>query len=139
MVIEELHAPYNVRRYPFIKKVLQNLRRIGRMAKRQSPSRGTFPQSLLVASSQHSTGVHMAVRGLELEQVEEILGRALIDPEFRGRLINDTENTLKLLGYGGLSQDAVAFFKGLGTNAFSAAAAEVENRLGGRKVVGLWL
>jgi hypothetical protein len=81
----------------------------------------------------------MALRQLELEQVEEILGRALIDPEFRAKLIQDTEGTLKALGYGGLSADAVAFFKGLSTNAFSAAAAEVENRLGGRKVVALWL
>ena len=81
----------------------------------------------------------MAVTQLELEDVQNILGRAVIDPDFRARLVADPEDTLKILGFGGASPEALAFFGALNSGAFPQAAHEVENRLGGRAVVGLWI
>ena len=86
----------------------------------------------------HRSGT-MAVSSLELEDVQKILGRAVMDSEFRAKLIADPEGVLKVLGYGDLSDDAINFFKALGAGSFPDAANEVENRLGGRAVVGLWL
>lgn len=81
----------------------------------------------------------MALSNLDLEDVEKILGRCLIDSAFRAELTGDPERTLRTLGYGDASQDAIDFFRALDVGAFPGAAAEVENRLGGRRVIGLWL
>ncbi|HRH79483.1 MAG TPA: Os1348 family NHLP clan protein [Thiobacillaceae bacterium] len=81
----------------------------------------------------------MAISSIELEDVQKILGRAIMDGDFRAKLIADPEGVLKILGYGNLSADAINFFKSLGVGTFPDAADEVEARLGGRAVVGLWI
>ncbi len=81
----------------------------------------------------------MAVSKIELEDVQNILGRAIIDADFRAKLIADPEGVCRILGFGELSQDAINFFKALGAGSFPDAADEVENRLGGRAVIGLWI
>lgn len=81
----------------------------------------------------------MAISKLELEDVEKILGRALIDTEFRNKLVANPEEVVFLLGYGEMSDDAIAFFKALNTGEFPEAADEVENRLGGRAVIAVWI
>lgn len=80
----------------------------------------------------------MALGALDLETVERVLGRALIDAEFRKELSDDPEKIMKILGYGNLSDEAVRFFKALATGDFPVAAQEVEDRLGGRPVIALW-
>jgi hypothetical protein len=81
----------------------------------------------------------MAVTSIDLEDVEKILGRALIDSAFRKKLVSNPEEVLNILGFGKPSDDAIAFFKALDTGGFPQAANDVENRLGGRAVVGLWI
>lgn len=81
----------------------------------------------------------MAISQLELADVQRILGRAIIDADFRAKLIADPEEVLRVLGFGDLSDDAIAFFKSLNVGSFPDAADEVESRLGGRSVVAAWL
>lgn len=81
----------------------------------------------------------MAISSIELQEVQQILGRAIIDGDFRAKLIADPEGVLRILGYGDLSDDAINFFRSLSAGSFPDAADEVENRLGGRKVVAAWL
>jgi hypothetical protein len=81
----------------------------------------------------------MAVTSMALADVEKILGRALIDRNFRDKLVANPEEVLNILGYGQASEDAISFFKALGQGDFPQAATEVEDRLGGRAVVGLWI
>ncbi len=77
-------------------------------------------------------------RDIGLEDVQEILGRALVDSEFRGELLNEPESTLAILGFK-MSQDSQNFFKALKDETFLAAAEQVESRLGGRPVIAAWL
>ncbi|MBP2236307.1 hypothetical protein J2Z31_002821 [Sinorhizobium kostiense] len=77
-------------------------------------------------------------RDITLEDVQEILGRALVDAEFREALLKDPEAAFMVLGLN-MSQDSINFFRALNDQTFLAAANTVENRLGGRPVIGAWL
>lgn len=78
------------------------------------------------------------LKKITLDDVKALLGRALVDTDFRTKLITDPASTLVILGFDS-SQDSVNFFGALNSNTFKAAATEVENRLGGRPVVAAWL
>lgn len=77
-------------------------------------------------------------RDITLEDVQEILGRALVDTEFRRKLLADPDGTFTILGLE-MTADSVNFFRALNDQTFLAAADAVESRLGGRPVIGLWL
>jgi hypothetical protein len=78
------------------------------------------------------------MKKIDLDDVRAIVGRALLDSEFRTKLQEDAKGTLMILGLDS-SPDSVSFFKVLVSQSFQAAASEVENRLGGRPVIALWL
>jgi hypothetical protein len=78
------------------------------------------------------------MKKIDLDDVRSIVGRALLDTEFRAKLQDDAKGTLMILGLDS-SPESVSFFKVLVSQTFQAAAAEVENRLGGRPVIALWL
>ncbi|NCS07917.1 MAG: hypothetical protein GPJ07_15725 [Microcystis aeruginosa G13-07] len=75
---------------------------------------------------------------LDLEGVQDILGRALIDFKFREELLTDPATTLQILGYS-QSDDSLRFFQALNNNVFKQAAQETEDRVGGRPVIAVWL
>lgn len=77
-------------------------------------------------------------RPLELDDVQKILGRALVDATFRNELLNDTETVFVALGLD-QSEESLNFFKALNENSFLEAADQIENRLGGRPVIAAWL
>jgi hypothetical protein len=78
------------------------------------------------------------MKKIDLDDVRGIVGRALLDAEFRAKLQDDARGTLMILGLDS-SAESVNFFKALVSQTFQAAAAEVDNRLGGRPVIALWL
>lgn len=78
------------------------------------------------------------LKKVTLDDVKALLGRALLDSEFRKKLLTDPDSTLVVLGYES-STDSGNFFRALNSTSFKAAADEVENRLGGRPVVAAWL
>lgn len=77
-------------------------------------------------------------KDITLEDVQEILGRALVDVEFREALLRDPDAAFSILGFN-MTQDSMNFFRALNDQTFLAAANSVENRLGGRPVIGAWL
>lgn len=77
-------------------------------------------------------------RDITLDDVQEILGRALVDGEFRNQLLEDPAGTFTVLGLN-MSEDSLNFFQALNDQTFLAAADTVESRLGGRPVIALWL
>lgn len=56
---------------------------------------------------------------------EELIGRAVIDPEFRARLLADPEGTITAEGYD-VPADLVAQIKALDPEAANAAAAGLD-------------
>lgn len=84
-------------------------------------------------------GGHMAgiSRDITIQDVQDLLGRALVDSDFRRELLSDPEGTFTVLGMK-MTTDSMNFFRALNDATFLAAADSVENRLGGRPVVGLW-
>jgi hypothetical protein len=78
------------------------------------------------------------MKKIDLDDVRGIVGRALLDSEFRAKLQDDARGTLMILGLDS-SAESVNFFKALVSQTFQAAASEVDNRLGGRPVIALWL
>lgn len=79
---------------------------------------------------------HIA-RDITIEDVQELLGRCLVDAEFRSALLKDPEATFTVLGLK-MSPDSMNFFKTLNDATFLAAANSVENRLGGRPIAAIW-
>lgn len=77
-------------------------------------------------------------RDITLEDVEKLLGRALVDSKFRSELMNNGATVFAVLGLR-MSADSKNFFAALTDQTFLAAANSVENRLGNRGVVGAWL
>jgi len=82
----------------------------------------------------------MAQTGKEitLEDVQELLGRALVDADFRNSLLNSPDATLRVLGFK-MSADSQNFFRALKDDTFLAAAEQVQDRLGGRPIIAAWL
>lgn len=78
------------------------------------------------------------LKKLDLDEVRDIIGRALLDGEFRQKLIDDPAGVFLILGYE-QSDESLAFFTHLVSNAFRDAAQEVEDRLGGRPIIAVWL
>ena len=80
----------------------------------------------------------MILKKLTPNDVQDILGRAMLDSAFRAQLLTDPGQTIMIMGYE-QSADSLAFFKALDSDTFKDAATDVENRLGGRPVIGvLW-
>ena len=77
-------------------------------------------------------------RNIPIEDVKALLGRALIDSAFRQELLNDPAGTFTVLGLN-QSEDSKAFFAALNEDSFKEAASKVEDRIGGRPVIALWL
>ena len=65
------------------------------------------------------------LKTMQLHDVQQVLGRALMDPAFRKALTKSPAATLKALGYDA-DRKVVAFFGNLKAKSFAAAAAEVE-------------
>ena len=78
------------------------------------------------------------LKKINIDNVCDIVGRALLDSEFRVKLRDDAKGTLLILGYDS-SDDSTAFFKTLVSQSFQSVAVEVESRMGGRPVIALWL
>lgn len=78
------------------------------------------------------------LRAMTLDDVKDVLGRALIDGDFRQNLLNDPSEVLSVLGFQA-SQDSLNFFKALDSASFKGAAADIDNRLGGRPIIAAWL
>jgi len=78
------------------------------------------------------------LKKITLDDVRDILGRALLDSGFRDKLLADSAGTLLILGFES-SNESLNFFKSLASDAFKGAAEEIENRLGGRPVIAAWL
>jgi len=66
------------------------------------------------------------LKTMTLQDVQLVLGRALMDPSFRANLIKSPGATLKALGYDASDRKLVSFFGNLDAASFKAAAAEVE-------------
>ena len=77
-------------------------------------------------------------RDITLEDVQKLLGRALVDATFRNELLTDGATVFSVLGLK-MTQDSKNFFAALNDQTFLAAANSVENRLGGRPVIAAWL
>lgn len=77
-------------------------------------------------------------RNITLDDVQNILGRVLVDTDFRKEILKNPEGTFLTLGLT-MSGDSMNFFKALNDQEFLTGAAAVEERLGGRPVVALWL
>lgn len=77
-------------------------------------------------------------RDITLDDVKDLLGRALIDSAFRSELLKDPAGTFTVLGLK-QSEDSKAFFAALNEESFLEAATKVEDRIGGRPIIALWL
>jgi hypothetical protein len=75
---------------------------------------------------------------LDLEAVQDILGRALVDGKFREELLADPATTIEILGYK-QTDDSGRFFQALNNDTFKQVAQETEDRLGGRAIIAAWL
>jgi hypothetical protein len=76
------------------------------------------------------------LRDMTLTDVKDVLGRALIDSDFRENLVTNPREVLSVLGYTA-SQESLNYFSALGGGSFPAAGNEVENRRGGPQLVCL--
>lgn len=79
-----------------------------------------------------------AGKELDIEAVKDILGRALVDANFRRELLTDPATTIDILGYK-QTDDSGRFFEALNNDSFKQVAQETEDRLGGRPVIAAWL
>jgi hypothetical protein len=79
-----------------------------------------------------------SLKEMTLDAVQDIIGRAIIDSDFRNALLKDPETTIKILGFN-QSATSVLFFQTLNSDSFKELTEEVENRLGGRPVIAAWL
>jgi hypothetical protein len=77
-------------------------------------------------------------RNITIDDVKALLGRAMIDGAFRQELLNDPAGTFTVLGLNH-SDDSKAFFAALNEDSFKQAAINVEDRIGGRPVIAVWL
>jgi hypothetical protein len=66
---------------------------------------------------------------------EELIGRAVIDPEFRKRLLSDPEGTIRAEGYE-VDQDFLDQLKSIDPEAAEAAAANLDSAFPERKAAG---
>jgi hypothetical protein len=78
------------------------------------------------------------LRDMTVTDVKDVLGRALIDNDFRQCLVADPQEVLSGLGYTA-SQESLRHFSALNGNSFPAMADEAESRLGGPVVLLLAL
>ena len=81
------------------------------------------------------TGV---LRDMTLIEVKDVLGRALIDIDFRQHLVTNPREVLSVLGYAA-SQESLNYISTLAGGSFPAAPDEVENRGGGPQILLLAL
>jgi len=63
---------------------------------------------------------------------EEIIGRAVIDPDFRSRLLADPEGTIKAEGYTA-TPEFIAQLQNMDTEAAMAAASNLDGAFAQRK------
>ena len=63
---------------------------------------------------------------------EEVIGRAVIDPDFRDRLLKDPEGTVKAEGYA-VSAEFITQLKDMDTDAAMAAASNLDGAFAQRK------
>lgn len=68
------------------------------------------------------------LRPLTLEEVKHVLGRALIDPDFRAKLTADPKEVLSILGFE-VSQQGIDFFKNLKGSDFDDAGKSIDGAL----------
>jgi hypothetical protein len=78
------------------------------------------------------------LRDMTLIEVKDVLGRALIDSDFRQHLVTNPREVLSVLGYAA-TQESLNYISTLGSGSFPATTAEVENRGGGPKILVLAL
>lgn len=77
-------------------------------------------------------------RDITLTDVQDLLGRAMVDADFRTQLLKDPEGTFVILGIK-MSDASMNFFKALNDESFLQAADKVDQRLGGRPIIAVWL
>ncbi|MDZ5650688.1 MULTISPECIES: Os1348 family NHLP clan protein [Nitrospirillum] len=71
------------------------------------------------------------------EDVQKVLGRALLEPGFRKQLLADPKGTLAILGYKA-SAEALAFFAKLGDQAFGNAADDLAAHIASNPLPDVW-
>jgi hypothetical protein len=68
------------------------------------------------------------LRPLTLEDVKQVLGRALVDPDFMAKLTADPKEVLSILGFEA-SQQGIDFFKNLKGSDFEGAGKNIDGAL----------
>ncbi|MBB6252857.1 Os1348 family NHLP clan protein [Nitrospirillum iridis] len=77
------------------------------------------------------------LRSPTTEEVQSILGRALLDADFRKQLIDNPTHTLSILGFTA-SPNALAFFSKLGGQSFTTAAGDLEAHIAAAPLPHSW-
>ncbi|WP_044562351.1 Os1348 family NHLP clan protein [Azospirillum sp. B4] len=78
------------------------------------------------------------LRELTPDDVQKILGRALLDANFRSKLAADPEAVLAILGFKA-SAASLAFFKNLAAASFGTAADDLAKQFGTTPLPTSWL
>ncbi|MEA1647605.1 hypothetical protein UAJ10_01060 [Nitrospirillum sp. BR 11164] len=77
------------------------------------------------------------LREMTPDDVQKILGRALLEPGFRKQLLADVPGTLAILGFKA-SPAALAFFAKLGEQPFGDAADDIESFISANPLPNTW-
>ncbi|MEE3624852.1 MULTISPECIES: Os1348 family NHLP clan protein [Nitrospirillum] len=77
------------------------------------------------------------LREMSPEDVQKVLGRALLEPGFRKQFLADIPGTLATLGFKA-SPEALAFFAKLGNQPFSDAASDIEGFFAANPLPNSW-